>query len=194
MFESILEKILLHNFGQFIEKLDRNNIHLGVWSGNLIIENVSVKKDLLEKLELPLILKFSYIEKFQINLQWAKINYQPIEVIISNVFLIVSPKNKKDWNLSQMHNYLNKREILENFYKKYLEESLLTLKKKKNKVLIKINLLKSKKMEFLIVFLPKLQIILKSKFRIFMSDLKVIKMYQESFLVELQSVKFPQKL
>lgn len=57
MFESILEKYLLNNFGQFISGLDRSSLHLGIWSGNIVIENVNIKPLLLEMLGIPLILK-----------------------------------------------------------------------------------------------------------------------------------------
>ena len=40
MFEKVLEKILLNYFGEFIQGLDRNNLKLGVWSGNIVIEHV----------------------------------------------------------------------------------------------------------------------------------------------------------
>lgn len=43
MFEKILEKVLLTYFGRFISGLDKNNLKLGVWSGNVVIENVNLR-------------------------------------------------------------------------------------------------------------------------------------------------------
>ena len=37
MLESILEKILLNYFGRFISGIDKNNLHLGVWRGDVLI-------------------------------------------------------------------------------------------------------------------------------------------------------------
>lgn len=54
MFEKILEKILLQYFGRFITGLDKNNLKLGVWSGNMVIENVNLKPEIIEMLELPI--------------------------------------------------------------------------------------------------------------------------------------------
>ena len=42
MFEGLLERILLLYFGRFVDGVDQKNIKLGVLSGNLIIENVSL--------------------------------------------------------------------------------------------------------------------------------------------------------
>jgi vacuolar protein sorting-associated protein 13A/C len=48
MFEGILEKILQARLGEYIEGLDRNNLHIGVWSGNILIENAKLKLKLLK--------------------------------------------------------------------------------------------------------------------------------------------------
>ena len=42
MLEGILEKILVSYFGTYLSGIDKNNIHFGVFSGNLIIENVGI--------------------------------------------------------------------------------------------------------------------------------------------------------
>jgi vacuolar protein sorting-associated protein 13A/C len=43
MLEGILEKILVSYFGNYLSGLNKSNIHLGVFSGNLIIENVTIQ-------------------------------------------------------------------------------------------------------------------------------------------------------
>jgi len=63
MLESFLEKLLLYYFGKFIKGLDKNNLHLGVWRGNVIIENVTLKEDLLEMFGLPMKIIYSNIGK-----------------------------------------------------------------------------------------------------------------------------------
>jgi len=70
MFELLLEKLLLKYLGRFIQGLDKNNLHLGVFSGNIIIENVSLKKNILEILGLPMDVIFSDIKKLQIIVPW----------------------------------------------------------------------------------------------------------------------------
>lgn len=50
MFESVIQKILLLLFGRFIEGLDRKQISLSLSSGDLVIENVSIKREALEAL------------------------------------------------------------------------------------------------------------------------------------------------
>ena len=50
MFESILERILKNYLGRFINGVDSNNLHLGVWKGDVRVENVSIRSDVLDNL------------------------------------------------------------------------------------------------------------------------------------------------
>lgn len=61
MFEGLIKKILSALFGKFIEGIDKNHIQLGVFSGNLVIEGVSIKKEAIDQLELPIQLIHSSI-------------------------------------------------------------------------------------------------------------------------------------
>jgi vacuolar protein sorting-associated protein 13A/C len=74
MFEGLLERILLSYFGKFIEGVDKRHIKLGVLSGNLIIENVSLKREAIDALDLPIKLRYSSISKLQLLVPWSKLS------------------------------------------------------------------------------------------------------------------------
>lgn len=61
MFQTILKKLLIKYLGSFIQGLDKNKLSLGVFSGDIIIENVSLKENILEMLDLPMSIWFSDI-------------------------------------------------------------------------------------------------------------------------------------
>jgi len=67
VFESILEKILVPIASQYITGIDKKNLKVEIWSGNVVIENVSIKKNLVDKLELPVNIKQSTIGKFSLK-------------------------------------------------------------------------------------------------------------------------------
>ena len=51
--------MLLNYFGRFLTGLDKNNLNLGIWSGNVVIENVNLKQEIIDLLEIPYKLSFS---------------------------------------------------------------------------------------------------------------------------------------
>lgn len=63
MFEGLLERILLSYFGKYIDGVEKDHISLGILRGDLIIENLSLKKEAIDALELPIKLRFSRIRK-----------------------------------------------------------------------------------------------------------------------------------
>ena len=91
MFEKILEKVLLTYFGRFISGLDKNNLKLGVWSGNVVIENVNLRQELIEMLELPFKLKMSSVGRMIFRIPWKKLSSQPLEITMENVYVTVNP-------------------------------------------------------------------------------------------------------
>ena len=62
MLEGIVEKIVQKLLGEYIDGFDSNNLHIGIWSGEVTIKNVRLKKTVLQKLGLPLELKYSIIQ------------------------------------------------------------------------------------------------------------------------------------
>lgn len=84
MFEKILEKVLINYFGRFLSGLDKNNLKLGIWSGNVCIENVTLKNEAIDILELPIKLKQSKIGKMYFKIPWKSLSsYIIINIKIS---------------------------------------------------------------------------------------------------------------
>jgi vacuolar protein sorting-associated protein 13A/C len=74
MFEGLLERLLLSYFGKFIDGVDKNRISLGVISGNLIIEDVSIKREAIDELELPIKITYSSIQRLQLIVPWRTLS------------------------------------------------------------------------------------------------------------------------
>lgn len=67
MFEAILYQIIMRFLGDYIDGLDRDNLELGVWSGEIILEKLTLKENALDFLEWPVKLVFSFIERIHIK-------------------------------------------------------------------------------------------------------------------------------
>jgi len=74
--------------------------------GDITISNFSLKSDILDLLDLPLQLRFSFVEKLMITIPWKQIFSEPVKIQIVNLFAIVSPKEQ--WDFSKIHSFENK--------------------------------------------------------------------------------------
>ena len=122
MLESILEKLLSKYFGDFIEGLDKNNLKIGVWSGNIELKNVKLKTDIITKLELPLFISYSFIGKLDVKLPWKSLGSKPVEVKLEDVYIIVSPLNSNEWRNFDFNSVTKRLAKLEKFVKECLQK------------------------------------------------------------------------
>lgn len=126
MFESLLERILIKILGNYVEGIDANNLKIGIWSGNVVIQNVQIKKDVLNMLELPIELSFSRIGKLQLTVPWKNLGSSPVELYLEGLWLVVSPKKQENWNFEDQKSLQKKIEAIEKYcaecFKKILEK------------------------------------------------------------------------
>jgi len=113
MFESILEKILVNNLGQFLEGLDKENLKLSIWSGNIVIENISVKPEVLEMLGLPIKMRFSFVGRLKLSIPWKSLGSKPVEIFLENIFLVLEPINKESWSPIDYKDIHKRLELME---------------------------------------------------------------------------------
>ena len=73
MFEKVLSDALLERFGCYIEGLDTDNLQVGAWRGEVRLENLRLKPDCLETLDLPVTLKHGRIGRFHLTVPWKSL-------------------------------------------------------------------------------------------------------------------------
>lgn len=101
MFEGLLEKILLAKLGKFIAGLDKDNLKVALWSGDIILENVYLKKDALLMFQLPLFLELGKIKRLRIKVPWTRLGSSPVEIFLGGLYIVVVPQEKSSWSFSE---------------------------------------------------------------------------------------------
>lgn len=117
MFEALLEKILLNYFGKFISGLNSNNLHLQIWSGDVSIENVNLRPEIMDLIDFPITLIHSVIGKLKIKANWSKLSSEPVEITLEDVFVLVGPKPKDQWDFNDLSTFQKKLEVLDEYAK-----------------------------------------------------------------------------
>jgi len=105
MFEKLLESVLVQYFGKYIDGIDEKSIQVGVFSGDLRIQNVSFKPTCLDELNLPIDVLFSHIGMLSANITWSKLGSTAVPITLSDIYLVIGPR--KDW-AKKDSNFLDK--------------------------------------------------------------------------------------
>jgi vacuolar protein sorting-associated protein 13A/C len=126
MFEKLLEKIIMSYFGDFLNGIDENNLHVGIWNGNISIENVSLNEQkinhLMIKHKLPFLLNHSHIGGLRIIVPWNKLSSMPVEITLTNVYLFLKMKDT-DTKIELQDIINNQKELIKK-YCEYLTKKL----------------------------------------------------------------------
>ncbi len=80
VFEALLEKILSRVVGQYVEGISKDQMKVGIFSGNVDIQNLTIKKSVISQLNVPFELKFGMIEQIKMKIPWTSLSSSSIKV------------------------------------------------------------------------------------------------------------------
>ena len=95
----ILKTILQSKLGQFIDGIDKDNISMGLWSGNILIENATLKPQAFEKFKLPFSIKYAKISKLKATVPWMSLSSSPVEILLDSLMITLVSKPKDKWEI-----------------------------------------------------------------------------------------------
>lgn len=91
MFESVVATLLNRFLGSYIENFDTKQLNIGIWSGDVQLHDLRLKKESLDKFKLPLDVKFGHLGQLTLQIPWSNLKGKPVKVIIEDVYLLASP-------------------------------------------------------------------------------------------------------
>ena len=89
MFESILNSQLNKYLGEWVEGLNRDDLSLSGWGGDIELHDIMIRSDVFKKLKIPLELIYGRIGYLRIQVPWRHLGSKPVIAEIRNVWLVV---------------------------------------------------------------------------------------------------------
>lgn len=99
MFESILERILQKILGEYLDGFNSSNLNVGILSGEVVIQNVKLKRSALLKLGLPIELRYSLVKSVVMKIPWKSLTSSKIELYLDGVYIVVGTVPENKWEL-----------------------------------------------------------------------------------------------
>ncbi|KAI9141282.1 hypothetical protein BKA69DRAFT_1124929 [Paraphysoderma sedebokerense] len=92
MFEAVIANLLNKILGDYVDNLEQKQLNVGIWAGDVVLRNLKLKKDALDKFDLPITVLEGYLGELTLKIPWQNLKGKPFRVYIDNVFLIATPK------------------------------------------------------------------------------------------------------
>lgn len=86
---TIVVKILNRTLSAFIDDLSTDQLNISLFGGTVDLENVSIKKTVLDSFPFPFRLDFGSIGKIFMEIPIRNIGSSPVKVEIKNVFVLL---------------------------------------------------------------------------------------------------------
>lgn len=91
MFESIVATVLNRLLGAYVENFDAKQLDIGIWSGDVRLKNLILKKESLDKFKFPLDVNFGHLGELTLQIPWSNLKGKPVKVIVEDVYLLAAP-------------------------------------------------------------------------------------------------------
>lgn len=101
MFESLVANLLNRFLGSYIEDFDPKQLNIGIWSGDVKMRNLRLKKESLDRFKLPLSVKFGHLDELTLQIPWSNLKGKPVKIIIEDLYLLASPIILNEFDLNE---------------------------------------------------------------------------------------------
>ncbi|XP_062405510.1 intermembrane lipid transfer protein VPS13C isoform X2 [Sardina pilchardus] len=106
VFESLVSDLLNRFIGNYVENLDKSQLKIGIWGGNVILENLRVKENALSELDVPFRVKAGQIGKLSLKIPWKNLYNEAVVATLEDVYVLVVPGATIKYDAEKEERYL----------------------------------------------------------------------------------------
>ncbi|XP_012848280.1 PREDICTED: putative vacuolar protein sorting-associated protein 13B [Erythranthe guttata] len=97
MFEGLVRQLILGYLGQYIKDIQKEQLKITLWNEEVLLENVELILEAFDYLRLPFAFKQGRVGKLSIKIPWKKLGWDPIIIILEEVYICVSQRDDTEW-------------------------------------------------------------------------------------------------
>ncbi|PYH34659.1 membrane morphogenesis protein VPS13 [Aspergillus neoniger CBS 115656] len=98
MLEGLVANLLNRTLGMYIKNFDGRQLNIGIWSGDVKLHNLELRREALDQLRLPLNVVEGHVGELTLSIPWSNLRGKPVKVDIEDVFLLAAPKEDQDYD------------------------------------------------------------------------------------------------
>lgn len=98
MLEGLTAGLLNRFLGMYVKNFDPTQLKVGIWSGDVKLRNLELRKEALDQLKLPINVVEGHLGELTLVIPWSNLRGAPVKIFIEDVFLLASPKEEAAYN------------------------------------------------------------------------------------------------
>ncbi|XP_066557958.1 intermembrane lipid transfer protein VPS13C isoform X2 [Amia ocellicauda] len=106
VFESLVSDLLNRFIGDYVENLDKSQLKIGIWGGNVVLENLKVKENALSELDAPFLVKTGQVGKLTLKIPWKNLYSEAVVATLDGLYLLVVPGTTIKYDAAKEEKYM----------------------------------------------------------------------------------------
>jgi hypothetical protein len=99
MFEGLVHQLLVGYLGNYVKDIHKDQFRIGLWKGEVLLENVELVLEAFDYLQLPFAIKKGVIGKLSIKIPWKKLGWDPILIALEEVYICTCRRDDSEWSV-----------------------------------------------------------------------------------------------
>jgi len=101
MLEGLVSTLLNRFLGMYVQNFDPKQLNVGIWSGDVKLRDLQLRREALDQLRLPLNVVEGHLGSLTLSIPWSNLRGKPLKVNIEDVYLLAAPKEDADYDANE---------------------------------------------------------------------------------------------
>eukprot|EP00002_Diphylleia_rotans_P002614 TRINITY_DN11657_c0_g1_i1.p1 TRINITY_DN11657_c0_g1~~TRINITY_DN11657_c0_g1_i1.p1 ORF type:complete len:3169 (-),score=588.83 TRINITY_DN11657_c0_g1_i1:265-9771(-) len=99
MLQKIVSAALEGILSDYFDGFDAESFKVGLWKGDVTLENVFLKQNALSELGLPMRIERGWVGTITARIPWKSLQSKPAKITVDKLYILLSPRNPRgDWD------------------------------------------------------------------------------------------------
>ena len=98
MLEGLVATLLNRFLGMYVKNFDPKQLQVGIWSGEVVLKNLELRREALDQLKLPVNVVEGHLGQLTLAIPLSNLRGKPVKVNIEDVFLLAAPMEDAKYN------------------------------------------------------------------------------------------------
>ncbi|KAI9034346.1 hypothetical protein DFJ74DRAFT_600747 [Hyaloraphidium curvatum] len=96
MLENLLASVLNRTVGQYVQNLEQSQLNVAVWKGDVVLRNLRLKREALDKFNLPIDVVEGYLGELKLVIPWSDLSGSSVRVQVKDLYVLAGPKAESE--------------------------------------------------------------------------------------------------
>jgi vacuolar protein sorting-associated protein 13A/C len=101
MLEGLVANLLNRFLGMYVRNFDPKQLNVGIWSGDVKLKDLELRREALDQMHLPLNVIEGHIGSLVLSIPWSNLRGKPVRINIEDLFLLAAPKADQEYNAEE---------------------------------------------------------------------------------------------